>query len=61
MKKLLMNIAIAEVYSPPRVTKMAETMGIRAGWALDLITQDEDGRPWDFDQLEMRTGPYGRS
>ena len=54
LKNLIMNVQVAEVYSPPRVTKMAETMGPRAGWALDLTSQDEDGRPWNFDHLEMR-------
>ena len=54
LKNLIMNIQVAEVYSPPRVTRMAASMGLRAGWALDLITHDEDGRPWDFDKLEMR-------
>lgn len=29
-------------------------MGLRAGWALDLTTNDEDGRPLAFDQFEMR-------
>ena len=40
---------ISEVYSPPRITKMARKMGLRAGWALDLTQVDsEDGQPWDF-------------
>ena len=54
-KNLLMKIEVVEVYSPPRVTMMAEEMGFRAGWALDLTTCDKDGRPWDFDQLEVRS------
>ena len=33
---------------------MAERLGLKAGWALDLTTCDEDGRPWNFDQVEMR-------
>ena len=48
------KMEVAEVYSPPRVTNMARQMGLRAGWALDLTTQDEDGREWDFNQFEMR-------
>ena len=44
MKKLLMNIAIAEVYSPPRVVAMARTMGLKVGWRLDLRTKDVDER-----------------
>ena len=54
VKNLLAKIEVAEVYSPPRVTQMAESLGLRAGWALDLTTTDERGRPWNFDQLEMR-------
>ena len=53
-RNLLNNVRVVEVYSPPRVAKMAESIGLRAGWPLDLITCDEDGRPWNFDQLEMR-------
>ena len=49
-----MKVEVADVYSPPRVTKMAEQMGLRSGWALDLTTCDDDGRAWNFDQLEMR-------
>ncbi len=40
---------VAEVYSPPRITKMARRMGLKAGWALDLTEVDpEDNQPWDF-------------
>ena len=54
LKMLLMNIDVAEVYSPPRVTQMARKMGLRACWSLDLTTTDADGRAWDFNSLEMR-------
>ena len=54
MKILLMNMEVAEVYSPPRVTQMARKMGLRAGWSLDLTTHDSDGRAWDFNNKEMR-------
>ena len=53
-RNLLLNMEVAEIYSPPRVTFMAEQMGLRAGWALDLTTCDDDGREWHFDHLEMR-------
>ena len=34
---------------------MAATMGLRAGWSLDLTTVDpDDGRPWDFSDPEKR-------
>ena len=40
---------VAEVYSPPRITAMARTMGLKDGWALDLTETDpDDGEPWDL-------------
>ena len=46
---------ISEVFSPPRVTKMAQTEGLTAGVALDLRTCDGQGRRWDFeDSLVQR-------
>ena len=45
---------VAEFYSPPRIAEMAARMGLRAGWSLDLNTQDSDGRWWDFNNKEMR-------
>ena len=40
---------ICEVYSPPRVTAMAEKMGLNVGWAPDLTVSDpDDGLRWDF-------------
>ena len=53
-KDLIAQMEVAEVYSPSRVTDMARQMGLRAGWALDITTQDVDGREWDFNQLAMR-------
>ena len=49
--------SVAEVYSPPRVTKAATALprlGIEAGAALDITTCDEHGTPWDFSKEEMR-------
>ena len=54
MEQLITNMHVAEIYNPPRVTAMARSMGMRAGWSLDLTTQDSDGRRWDFNELEMR-------
>ena len=35
-----------EIYSPPRITKMASEMGLRPAWVLDLtVTDSEDGMP----------------
>ena len=52
-----MNRVLSEIYSPPRVSaiaKLCPSYGILPGFALDLTTQDEDGRSWDFDDEEMR-------
>ncbi len=32
---------ISEIYSPPRVTKLAEKHGLTPGWSLDLTVPDE--------------------
>ena len=48
---------VSEVYSPPRITAAAQRLpklGLGAGFALDLTTCDEEGRPWDFDIRERR-------
>ena len=48
---------ITEVYSPPRVTEWAKRLPgykIVLGLALDLITRDDNGIPWDFDLPERR-------
>ena len=36
---------VSEVYSPPRVTDVAEATGLRPGWALDLTVDKDDGTP----------------
>ena len=46
---------VTEIYSPPRVVKMAKKMGLVPGLSLDLTTIDEDdGQPWDFSKKEKR-------
>ena len=46
---------VSEIYSPPRITKMARKMGLAAGWALDLTEVDpDDNEPWDFSKKEKR-------
>ncbi len=45
---------IPELYSPPRVTVMAEKMGMRSEWALDLATQDGQGNVWNFNGSMVR-------
>ena len=48
------NISVAEVYSPPRMTKAAEKLNMKPEFALDLSTIDEDGNPWDFSSPKIR-------
>ena len=55
MTRLKETMDVAELYSPLRVVEMAKSMGLRAGWSLDLTTIDEAGRPWDFNHVEMRS------
>jgi len=56
-RKKALNRMIAEIYSPPRVTEAAKLLpdlGCIPGFALDLTTMDENGKPWDFDRPEQR-------
>ena len=53
--KQAFGLDCGEVYSPPRITKMASEMGLRRAWALDLtVTDSEDGMPWDFNMPAKR-------
>ncbi len=48
---------VAEIYSAPRITralKMLPSMGLTAGFAMDLTGTDSDGRAWDFTMADMR-------
>ena len=46
---------VSEVYSPPRITNIAENIGLKKGWALDLTEVDpEDGQPWDFSRPDKQ-------
>ncbi len=52
-----MKAAVAEIYSPPRVTaaaKILHELRLIAGFALDLTTADIDAALWDFDNKVMR-------
>ena len=43
------SMDVGEVYPPPRISKMAENLGMKAGWSFDLTCVDEeDGEVWDF-------------
>ena len=47
-----------EIYSPTRVTGMADQLGLIKGMALDLTVVDEDdGKPWDFNKSEKKAKP----
>ena len=45
---------VSEVFSPPRVTKVARQFGLSPGYALDLTNVDETGKPWDLSDPEMQ-------
>jgi hypothetical protein len=45
---------VAEIYSPPRVTALLPNGGLYPGVAMDLTTNDDTGRPWDFDDAAQR-------
>jgi hypothetical protein len=49
------RVPVAEIYSPPRVARMAERMGMASGWSLDLTEVDpDDGQPWNFSKPDKR-------
>ena len=53
---------VSEAYSPPRITKMARTMGLHAGWVLDLVETDpDDNKPLDFLRKTRGTRRFARS
>ena len=54
LSMLVASMDVAELLQPPRVTKMASTMGLRVGWGVDLTTNDTDGRAWNINVPEMR-------
>ena len=45
---------LAEIYSPARVVKRANNMGMRGGFSLDFTGPDSDGYIWDFSKHECR-------
>lgn len=40
MRRMVASMDVAEFYSPPRMAEMAAKMGFRAGWSIDITTQD---------------------
>ena len=52
-----LRAAISQVYSPPRVTaatKLLPELRLIPGFALDLTVNDENGKPYDFDDVNQR-------
>ncbi len=48
---------VSEIYSPPRISAKATycpSLGFSVGFALDLTTNDENGKPWDFSRIDQR-------
>ena len=46
---------VSEIFSPPRVTALANKFKLTPGFALDLSQDDpEDGKPWDFNNSAKR-------
>jgi hypothetical protein len=54
MKPAAEEIDVAEIHSPPRVTQRATQWGLKAGWGLDLTTEDSDGKAWGFSKQGMQ-------
>ena len=49
------KMAIAEIYSPPRMSAAAARHGLKGGWSLDLTVPDPtDGKPWDLSSPEKQ-------
>ena len=48
------TVEVAEVYSLPRMTQMAKQVRMKAGFALDLTTTDDNGVVWDLSKANMR-------
>ena len=53
-QKLGCKVAIGEIYSPPRVVTVAQAMGVRDGFSLDLTAPMPDGKVWDLSKPHYR-------
>ena len=54
---------VSEIYPPPRVSavaKLCPSFGVLPWFALDLTTNDDDGKHWDFDDPEMRSRAWAK-
>ena len=54
VKRFMSNTALAEVYSPPRVTAEGKAAGFKCGFAVDVTVLDNDGYVWDFTKRSCR-------
>ena len=70
MMNMETTVDVAEVFSPPRITAVAQRIGLRSGCNLDLTIHDTDGKPWDFDTIPkivaeepcvLITSPFART
>ena len=49
------GVDISEVYSPPRVAKIAaKRRGLSVGTSFDITTEDENGMPWDLSKKDVQ-------
>ena len=48
VKLVAEDIGVAEIYSPPMVPQRGKQLALSAGWSLDLVTKDSDGKAWGF-------------
>ena len=50
------NRIVSQIYGPPRVTAAAQklNLGLTPGFAFDFTCKDENGKEWDFDDVERR-------
>ena len=49
-----MGVDVSEIYSPPRIVALARQFGLRPGFSLDITVNDDNGKPWDFDDPDQR-------
>ena len=49
------NADVGNVFSPPRVTKIVESLGLSAEFALDLADTDSQGMMWDLSVREVQS------
>ena len=53
--QIQIGMKISEVYSPPRVAKLAKQIGMQQGFSIDLREVDpDDGKPWNLSNPQKR-------